>query len=520
MLACIREPGRIEERPSLESLLAGLDRSQLQALVVWLVERWPDLIDAIEAKLQASFATPTVSLAPPAQAGPTAAKDEALRQRRTPVDTTVYRRQVRVALHSLDRMRASEAYWHVGEVVDEIRQVLRQAQDFVTAGDGRTALAILEAITEEYMAGWIYLDDSDGEASAFFADMAPVWTEALLTADLTLEERQAWARKLTKWQGELDNYGVEEAFDAALAAAHQGWDSPPLVRVLQGKITEKGVWEGEAPWFADDLAVARLNVLERQGRYQEYLYLAEAEGQTERYVTMLVRLGRVQEAVNYGLQYLDTPEEALTLAKALREREEFQNALRIAEYGLSLQGPRAPLATWLSELALGMGEAEKALEAATIAFRDSPTLSAYLRVKHLADTRWPEIKQDLLAYLKGKGYIENKVDIYLEEGMVNEAVQVVDTQPYMGYGVLERVVDAAIQSHPDWVIQQCRQQAESIMDQGKSRYYDHAVRWLEKARAAYRAVDREAEWQAYLHQLITHHRRKYSLVPRLEALRR
>jgi hypothetical protein len=36
-------------------------------------------------------------------------------------------------------------------------------------------------------------------------------------------------------------------------------------------------------------------VLERQGRSQEYLYLAEAEGQTERYVAMLVRLGRVQE---------------------------------------------------------------------------------------------------------------------------------------------------------------------------------------------------------------------------------
>ena len=106
-----------------------------------------------------------------------------------------------------------------------------------------------------------------------------------------------------------------------MAATEQGWNYPPLMRILQGEITDKGAWEDEAPSYADALAIARLNVLERQGRFQEYLYLAEAEGQTERYVTMLVRLGRVQEAVDYGLQYLGTTEEALALAKALRERE-------------------------------------------------------------------------------------------------------------------------------------------------------------------------------------------------------
>ena len=165
------------------------------------------------------------------------------------------------------------------------------------------ALAILEAITEAYVADWVQLDDSDGEASAFFADLGAVWTEAILTADLTIAERQTWVKKLAQWQHEVDDYGVDEAFEAAMAAAQQGWDYPSLVRVLQGEITEKGAWENEAPVYADELAIARLNVLERQGRSQEYLYLAEAEGQTERYVTMLVRLGRVQEAVDYGLQY-------------------------------------------------------------------------------------------------------------------------------------------------------------------------------------------------------------------------
>jgi len=441
-------------------------------------------------------------------------------QRRPPVDPNVFRRQVRTILRSLDRMRSSEAYWHVGAVVNEVRQVLEQAQGFVAAGESRNALAILEAITEAYVTDWVELDDSDGEASAFFEDLGAVWIEAVLTADLTTRERQTWAQKLATWQNEVDDYGVDEAFEAAIAAAEQGWDYPPLRRVLQGEITDKGAWEDEAPSYADELAIARLNVLERQGRSQEYLYLAEAEGQTERYVIMLVHLGRVQEAVDYGLQYLGTTEEALALAKALREWEALQAALQMAEHGLTLEGARVPLATWMADLALGMGETERALEAALIAFRGAPELAAYQRVQELAGERWPELRTELLAHLRqGHSYAPpGTVEIFLHEGLVEDAMRAVERGA--SYSLLERVVDAAIPSHADWAIQICCQQAEPIMQQGQSQHYHHAARWLEKARAAYRTAGRETEWQAYLAELLTRYRRKYSLIPRLEALQR
>jgi hypothetical protein len=37
-----------------------------------------------------------------------------------------------------------------------------------------------------------------------------------------------------------------------------------------------GAWQSEAPWYADDLALARLDALERQGRFREYLHLASS----------------------------------------------------------------------------------------------------------------------------------------------------------------------------------------------------------------------------------------------------
>jgi uncharacterized Zn finger protein len=253
LLAWVHNPAQVEERPALQTLLAGLDREQLQTLLLRLVERQPHLTDVVEGQVPVFHVQPTADAPTP-------------RQRRTPIDPTPFRRQVRDLLHSLDRMRRSDAYWHVGAVVDQVRQVLVQAKGFVAAGDGRHALAILDAITEAYVSDWVALDDSDGYADAFFEDLGAVWTEAILTADLTPAERETWAEKLDQWQDEVEDYGVDEAFLPAMAAAEQGWDYPPLVRVLRGEITERGAWEREAPAYADELAIARLNVLERQGR--------------------------------------------------------------------------------------------------------------------------------------------------------------------------------------------------------------------------------------------------------------
>ena len=81
-------------------------------------------------------------------------------------------------------------------------------------------------------------------------------------------------------------------------------------------------------------------------------------------------------------------------------------------------------------------------------------------------------------------------------------------------------MDAAIESHPDWVIETCCAEAEEIMDSGRSKYYGEAVGWLAKAGDAYLAEGREEEWRAYLDELIGLHQRKYKLCPMLEDLSR
>src|SRR6266853_5323353 len=128
-----------DAHPSLESLLSGLNRDQLQTLLLKLGEQEPSLTKAIERQVTLLQTSQSATPSPQAAPKPT-----------IKVDPKAARRQVRSTIHSLDRMRSSEAYWQVGAVVNEIGQLVDQAWALIKADDGRQALTILETITEEY----------------------------------------------------------------------------------------------------------------------------------------------------------------------------------------------------------------------------------------------------------------------------------------------------------------------------------------------------------------------------------
>ncbi len=161
--------------------------------------------------------------------------------------------------------------------------------------------------------------------------------------------------------------------EIAVAAAEQGWDYPPLLAVFQGHITEKGAWEDEIPEFADDLAEIRLRILERQGRFEEYLNLAEAEGQFMLYLQMLIRLGRNEQAFTEARDYLTEPGAVLTVARALAEHGDRERALELAAHGLTLKSAwgRSALAEWLRDEAQACGRTDLALQAAWQALQDN-----------------------------------------------------------------------------------------------------------------------------------------------------
>ncbi|MDX2240486.1 MAG: SWIM zinc finger family protein [Leptolyngbyaceae cyanobacterium bins.302] len=498
LLTCLHHPDQIEQRPELAQLLAPLNREQLQTIVQNLAAAEPDWIDAIETQI--------------ALLSPFPAKKTQKTARRTTVDPKPIERQVERIIQ-----RYSEQ-WNDEPALDEIRDLIQKADAFIEQGDGNNALIILGAIVRAYVQDWMNLDGSSGESGAFFEELDDALTEAILSAEWSNSDSQQWQKDLKHWQKEVDDYGVD-SFAMSLAALQQGWDYPPLQRVLQGEITELGAWEDEAPDFADDLAQIRLKILQRQGRQQEYLYLAEAEGQTDRYLQMLAKLGRTEEAVSQAQQHMSTAGEAWTLAQTLREQGELESALSIAMQGLSLDGSHAhQLATWASELAEGIDQ-DSALEARLTAFQLHPSLPDYLKLQELAGEQWHSLQQELLTQLLGLPdhlHSEAKVAIFLQEGWIDAAISTVDQLSSYQSEIIHPVMDAAVAHRPEWVIENARRRAESIMNDGKSQYYYHATNWLRKVRAAYLQLEQKPEWQRYRKELLQTHGRKRKLVSMLQ----
>lgn len=499
LLARVREPEKVREAPALKETLSGLDRDELRAVLLNLAERDPSLADVIEGEV-------SLSTSPEAR----------------PVNTDAIRRRIRTSIQSPGYMGPYDDYYRRTDGdLDEARRVLDGAWSLIKADGGRDALPVLEAITDEYMEAremleWEMIGYYGGELLDFFEELGAAWTEALLSVDdLTPSEREDWSGKLDVWWGELGEYDAGDAFGAAFRAVEQGWSYPPLVRVLEGEVPDDDFFE---ELFDDLLTIARLSVLERRGRHEEYLRLSEAAGETVGHAVMLVRLGRTEEAVEYGLKRLGGPDEALAVASALREQGELDAAVQVGEYGLSLEGRKGPLAVWVRDLAGGMGKAGLALESAVVAFRADPELASYLKVRELAGESWPEYHEELLGHLRGDTpyYPSGHVEVFLYEDLIEDAIAAVEESPIGA--LVARVAGEAAESHPDWVIQTCRRRAEEIMDEGRSKHYDEAISWLSKARDAHLASGREEEWRTYLDGLLEHHRRKYKLRPMLENL--
>ncbi|MCL6510835.1 MAG: SWIM zinc finger family protein [Anaerolineae bacterium] len=509
LLAALHD-SQIEIRPSLETLLSDLTADQLRRLMLVMAEEHPELVETIEEEVEGLKMQPTPAALP------------------TSLNLNAISRAMRKAFHDASKLASARGnrydygdYWYDDEFSviypdDILNPHLELARQLLDAGDADAATQVIETVIEEWVKGVKKLDDWIREVNEdVFIEagrkLAVLLAEALLSQDLSPEERKARLRTIQAWEDELI------AVEVVQTALEQWWDDPSLTAVLRGKITNKGVWKGEPPDFADELALARLRILERQNRLQEYLYLAEAEGQLNLYVNMLARTGQVAEAIKEAQAHLTQPDEFHELAQILAKQGQQAAAMQVAVQGLKRgeQWLRRELAHWLVQQAESAGDMALALHGAEAAFLASYELNDYKLVQRLAGDRWPEVRERLLKHLKSVGG-DQAVAIYLHERMLPQAMAAVERNSYSHY--LDQVVEAASADYPDWSVRQCQKQAERIMNAGDAGHYDDAVNWLRRAKEIYLQHQRADEWTAYLDDVLKKHARKYKLVPMLHKL--
>jgi uncharacterized Zn finger protein len=513
LLSYAHEPESFAVRKEPAELLSELSREQLLALLTKLVAEQPDLYELIEAALSAPSVSGSGKTAP---------------SKRREVNVEVYRRRVNSIMHGLDHMRASEAYWHVGGLTDELRGVERSAREFLDAGEADAALRILLTLVEESSDGFEYIDDSNGELGDFLNGLGATLAEVILSLDLDEDEREDLLSDLDDLHDRLSDYGVEGLGVAILAARH-GWEElPDEARhvVARSGYEDDDAEADEDEWYASGwapedpvqvLTHAKLNVLERQGRTDEYLALCLSAGEHLRYTLKLLSLGRAPEAISHARKRITDAGEALTLARRLSDSGHMGEAIRVGERGLRLKGHKAALGRWLGAIEEAQGRTKQALEAWLAAFRETPSLDLWRTLKRLAGRGWPKLKPKAMSSLE-KFYDKRPLAaVLVEEQEWDAAIHLADGHT-QEHDVAATVADALITRRPEWVIRASVKHAGALIAPTKSGLYPAAADWLRRAKSAYAHSGRTDEWQQYLQRLKEQYKRRPALMAQLKSL--
>ena len=491
-------PNNIKEKDTLKNLLDRLNNLQIKQLVIKLVNSQPNLIEEVE--YQVNRIQPLTI-------------NKSSNQSIPQIDTSPICNRVRSIIK--EGIRSLEDGWDEIYIDEEIVDIIQDTQEFIDKGDIKNAITILEAITQTCIENWDDAEDYGIEPDYVAEILDQFFAEAILSKELDQSDKVNLQDNLEFWQNEWS-----ENFNVTLLALKEGWNDPDLQQKLQGKVTNLEVFNDNNINITNyNLISIRLKILQKQERYEEYLSLAKVEGETEEYLSCLISLGKINRAIDEAYTLITKMEEAYYFAKQIKEQGEFERALKIACFGFSKEGNyQEKLAHWTAELAQELGEEEIELMALLKAFNAQPSLKDYQKIKQLAQEDWLSLKEDLLDDLRsqqGWSIDTEKVKIFLQEKLIDDVIKMVDNDYYL---LSTSILEEVIPFNPDWVIKKAIPQAESIMNEGKSKYYSKAVNWLEKAKKAYEQKNNSQEWKEYYQELMKIHSRKRKLVGLLKTL--
>ena len=517
LLTYLHHPKSFAARKAPAELLSDLDHNDLVVILTKLMQEQPELYDRIE-----------VLISVPSRP----------RKKRKKVDTEVYRRHINGIVHSLDGMRMSEAYWHVGNLTNQLREVEQSVMKFLDAGDAETALEILLVLLEEASRAIEYIDDSNGELGGYVGELGTLLAEAILSMELSQVERAKLTGRLEKLISYAGDYGMEGNLHIAVQAARFGWDEIPdeIVPLPSTGSTadENDEWDEDDDWDEElayevhewdwpaaaglgDLTEAKLNVLNRQGRTEDYLALCKKEKRHLRYALKLCDLKQVTDAVKYARKHLTFAEETLQMARRLRESRLVAEAIEVGEHGLKLKGPKAGLGEWLGPVEEAQARTKQALAAWLAVFPEQPGLETYKTIKRLAESRWARLRPEVMAKLRKSYDKQVLAEVLLLEEEWDEAIKVAEGRD-VWYPIIETVADGVMPHRPEWVAQISLKHAERLMAEVKSKNYPIAAAWLKRAKQAYKLLGKTDEWRKYLQETKEKYKRRPALQNHLARL--
>lgn len=340
------------------------------------------------------------------------------------------------------------------------------------------------------------LDDSSGGFNMFAKDLICRWVKARQRSGAGADETAA---TLLAWMDD-DPYAFCYEIEGQLSRALDGRGREAFERVIRSRYEtipvsedyDRRRWSGvlRAIYLAGRNAAA-------------YQRLAEQSGLT--------------------------PKDCLALAGMLSSRKPVL-ALEWVERGIQLDdtapfGHRAgyDLGQLRLELLTRLGREGEAVEIAWKEYREHPSTRAFgdlmKRAPRAQRAAWREKALDAAQGADLHSAMELLTEVKERErlAVLVRGVTDIDLETLSHYAT-EPAAVMLDKSHPELAARLWRAQALRIVDAGKSKYYDIAVRNLARARRCWLRAGLESEWEATVRQMRTEHFRKHGLMGAFERL--
>jgi uncharacterized Zn finger protein len=478
LLAWCREPKEFVEVEELDQSLDRRSKGELIALIKQMVRRQPDLELLLEAPV------------------PGAGK------RAAPVKAETYRRQAAAVF------RGSSGEW--GEswgIAGELEAIVKTGDEFLEQEDCSAAAAVYEGVASAVIEGYETVHDEEGEVSSVVTSCVEGLGKCLKATKDDPVKREAILRALHDiYRFDTDYGGIgisDEVPDLVLKHA-----SPEERRTFAGwlrdAIPKGGDWDSK--WRREAYGGFLLDLEEGSLDDEAFLKHCRELGLQSDLVDRLLQLGRLDEAVAEAKRADDY--ELLQLADIFLRHRHGDDAEKLIEER-ARKSNDTRLLEWLIKRASAQGDKARLLELTEKLFRTRPSLEGYKQLRRLSGkAEWEQLRPKLLDLLKKPTDRYLLVQIYLDEGEIEQALESVRTAKgyEYGYGMGLEVAKAAEKTHPADALDIYSKQAENLIGQRSRGSYQEACKFLRKVRDLYRRLDEEEMWSRYVAGLRDKHR--------------
>lgn len=493
LLKIVRE-GIDSIEPAFEESLKSLDADALRTLLTNLVEQNPELMDDIQ-----------LDLIKPSK------KNDSNEMR--PNFSALKRKMIKTLNSEFNNWDNSFEY-----IIEDIKTLFNQVQPFLEAEDGKTALKVLEALTEPLLTETSeFLDYAEDSYCNILEDLELLWIEAFLIVQLSKTEKEYWFERISEWQKSED-----WAFQALMQVVQHDWGYPLLDAALKCQESVMSCDIGKDKAINDKIAVIGLKILKRKQQWDQCLALAKLAFMDQEYASILIQQKQFQECQKFIKQTFRCPEKILQLARQFYESEQPQIAFELISSAIPLVDNRInvnlELIRWSRELAFELNQHETGIQIGTRILQNNPTLEDYVSLKKGAKERWEKIQPQLIQSFQtiSRYNLTGPIEIFLYEKMFDLAIKLSETSDWAFFPKF--VIDQVLEERPEWALKKCEELAIVAINTTSNYGYEAATELLNKGYAAAKLIRKTEVWNTKIRQIIDHHKRKRNLIPLLHHL--